>query len=131
MTRKKAEALCDANESPLDVMVDNMLFWFRQSHNLQEKLEQLSKVDELTPDERIGAMKLVQHFLDARNNAQKCAVDAAPYVHPKLQSIALTGAGGKGPIQLITTNMTPQQAAEAYANTLSATKEEIAAANAG
>ena len=33
------------------------------------------------------AMSLVRMFLSARENAQCCAVDCAPYVHAKLQAV--------------------------------------------
>jgi hypothetical protein len=33
------------------------------------------------------AISLVRMFLSARENAQRCAVDCAPYVHAKLQAV--------------------------------------------
>jgi hypothetical protein len=38
-------------------------------------------------DDRREAMNLVRTLLSARENAQRCAVDCAPYVHAKLQAI--------------------------------------------
>jgi hypothetical protein len=32
-------------------------------------------------------MRLVRTLLSARENAQRCAVDCAPYVHAKLQAV--------------------------------------------
>jgi hypothetical protein len=32
-------------------------------------------------------MSLARIFLSARENAQRCAVDCAPYVHAKLQAV--------------------------------------------
>jgi hypothetical protein len=36
---------------------------------------------------------LTRKMLTARENAQSCAVDAAPYVHPRFQSIAVQHTG--------------------------------------
>jgi hypothetical protein len=38
-------------------------------------------------DDRLEAMGLARMFLSARENAQRCAVDCAPYVHAKLQAV--------------------------------------------
>jgi hypothetical protein len=38
-------------------------------------------------DDRREAMSLARIFLSARENAQRCAVDCAPYVHAKLQAV--------------------------------------------
>jgi hypothetical protein len=39
------------------------------------------------PDDRREAMSLARMFLSAREKAQQCAVDCAPYVHAKLQAV--------------------------------------------
>jgi hypothetical protein len=86
LSRKRAMELCANNESPLDVMFDNMLFWHRQSKDLGVKLEAISgKIK--SEDDRREAISLVRTLLSARENAQRCAVDCAPYVHAKLQAI--------------------------------------------
>lgn len=126
MTRRKAEELCDSGRAPLDVMVDNMHFWFDQSRLLGTQLQALTQaVDKnghqiaMDEDDRREFMQLAKVFLAARENAQKCAVDAAPYVHPRLQSIALSGklrldAAAKQ----ITDKMTTQEAMEQYQATM-------------
>jgi hypothetical protein len=38
-------------------------------------------------DDRREAMSLARMFLSARDNAQRCAVDCAPYVHARLQAV--------------------------------------------
>jgi hypothetical protein len=38
-------------------------------------------------DDRREAMSMARTFLSARENAQRCAVDCAPYVHAKLQAV--------------------------------------------
>ena len=85
LSRKRAMQLCADKESPLDVMFDNMLFWHRQSKDLGTKLEAIGA--KIKNDDRREAMSLARMFLSARENAQRCAVDCAPYVHAKLQAV--------------------------------------------
>ena len=86
LSRKRAMELCANNESPLDVMFDNMLFWHRQSKDLGAKLDAIcGKIK--NDDDRREATSLVRTLLSARENAQRCAVDCAPYVHAKLQAV--------------------------------------------
>ena len=84
LSRKRAMELCANNESPLDIMFDNMLFWSRQTKDLGAKLQKLFGRIESDEDRR-EAMSLTRLFLAARESAQRCAVDCAPYVHAKLQ----------------------------------------------
>jgi hypothetical protein len=71
---------------PLDIMFSNMLFWHHQSKDLGAKLDAIfSKIK--NDDDRREAMSLVRTLLSARENAQRCAVDCAPYVHAKLQAV--------------------------------------------
>ena len=66
--------------SPLDVI------WHRQSKDLGAKLEAIcGKIK--NDDDRREAVSLARMFLSARQNAQRCAVDCAPYVHAKLQAV--------------------------------------------
>ena len=78
--------LCAKNESPLDIMFDNMLFWHRQSKDLGAKLEAICKKIK-NDDDRREAISLARMFQAARENAQRCAVDCAPFVHAKLQAV--------------------------------------------
>ncbi len=78
--------LCAKNESPVDVMVENLLFWHRQAKKLGVKLDAIcGKIK--NDDDRREAVSLARMFLSARENAQRCAVDCAPYVHAKLQAV--------------------------------------------
>jgi hypothetical protein len=86
LSRRRAMELCEKNESPLDIMFDNMLFWHRQSKDLGAKLEAICK-EIKSEDDRREAMNLVRTLVSARENAQRCAVDCAPYVHAKLQAV--------------------------------------------
>jgi hypothetical protein len=70
LSRRRAMELCEKNESPLDVMFDNMLFWHRQSKDLGAKLEAICcKIK--NDDDRRKAMSVARMFLSARENAQR------------------------------------------------------------
>ena len=86
LSRKKAMELCANDELPLDIMFNNMLFWHRQSRDLGVKLEAICKKIK-NDDDRREAMSVARNFLSAREAAQRCAVDCAPYVHAKLQAV--------------------------------------------
>ena len=78
--------LCADKESPLDVVFSNMIFWHRQSRDLGAKLDAIcGKIK--NEDDRREAMSVARNFLSAREAAQRCAVDCAPYVHAKLQAV--------------------------------------------
>lgn len=94
LTLRQIHDLLDDGESPLDVMIDNLKFWFRQSVRLSAKLEKfLENADASDPDILAQAAKMLQTLLMARDKAQVCAVDAAPYCHPKLASIEHKSSG--------------------------------------
>jgi hypothetical protein len=75
--------------SALDVMADNMLFWHRNVHDLTSRLSN-TVLNIEDPDERKTAYNLIKLLLQARENSQRCAVDLAPYIHAKLQSIQMS-----------------------------------------
>lgn len=95
LTRVRAHEIAQSGFSPLDVMLGNMKFWLDQTEHLATKLGELfdMNVDGCDPDavatKQAEGAKLIGKLLAARQHAQDCAVDAAPYVHPKLQSITL------------------------------------------
>jgi hypothetical protein len=72
--------LCANNESPLDIMFDNMLFWSRQTKDLGAKLQKLFGRIEGDEDRR-EAMSLTRLFLAARESAlgQGLEVVALPH----------------------------------------------------
>jgi hypothetical protein len=100
MTRRKADELAHKNETPLDVMIDNMNFWRSKASELtvemQRRMDEIASLDISDETQRGQFLELMREFnkvatamLSARQNAQSCAVDAAPYVHPRFQSIAV------------------------------------------
>ena len=63
--------------------------WFsgaRLVPDLGAKLETICKKIK-NDDDRHEAMSVARTLLSARENAQRCAVDCAPYVHAKLQAV--------------------------------------------
>ena len=91
LARARATKLAKQGLAPLDVMLGNMVFWMQQSKRFETLLEGLV-VTEDDPDARRRAYTLLGNFLDARQNAQACAVDAAPYCHAKLANITVEDA---------------------------------------
>lgn len=86
----RAGELVATRRSPLDVMLRNMWFWDEAAQNMEQRLmTQMQDMEEQGIDEeKIEAMKeLLKNNLIARDKAQECAVDAAPYVHAKFQSV--------------------------------------------
>jgi hypothetical protein len=65
----------------------NMLFWCNETEALVERIQSLAAKED-DPQQRREIVGMLRALLSARENAQRCAVDAAPYVHPKLQSVA-------------------------------------------
>lgn len=87
LTRKKAnQILEDGGVSPLDVMVSNMRFFFETSEKLGRRIEKLLGTEGSDLDEVVNVLK---KMTNARMQAQECAVDLAPYLHPKLASVTL------------------------------------------
>jgi hypothetical protein len=77
-------------------MIANMLFWHRRSRNLE------------TTDQQ-----------EAREQAQRCAVDAAPFLHPRLSAVAASVEADRS-ITEILDGMTEQEAVAAWAESRTA-----------
>ena len=94
LSRLKANELQAQGNTPLDVMIENMLLFHREAKSLTEELEQmvpqLKAMDSKNPEFLQALDQLVKKqekmFL-AREKSQKCAVEAAPYVHARLAAI--------------------------------------------
>lgn len=95
LSRARADALTAAGETPLDIMIDNMLFWYQRAQLMEDKIARMREIADGDEAGLKRALKLLEQFVAARANAQSCAVDAAPYMHPKLQSLALTNPNDK------------------------------------
>jgi hypothetical protein len=70
--------------SPLDVMLKNMRFYDEKAEAAMLWVEnRMSDPKTQAPE----VLKLLQEMSEYRMKAQKCATDAAVYVHPKLATI--------------------------------------------
>jgi hypothetical protein len=106
----------DSNLSPIEVMFANMIFWHRTSEHLAGKFNDLmASAKQASADGALEILDkcngLMEQFLQARENAQKCAVDAAPYCHPRLQAVKFEGAD-KDEIMEITMALAKPEAEE-------------------
>lgn len=72
---------------PIEVMLDNMRYFHGEAQSLLTKV--LAGIDEdEAAEELIEAIKALGSF---RMKAQECAVDVAPYLHPKLSNVTVKG----------------------------------------
>jgi hypothetical protein len=108
LTRVRAKEVWDTGNAPLDIMLGNMMFWHSHSENLKDRI--LALLDEAQSAKAAGdaegpdlekLQQLVKNHLEARLNSQECAKDAAPYVHPRLSSIAIKPAGNTDDVIVI------------------------------
>jgi hypothetical protein len=75
-----AEAL-ESGVTPLEVMLENMRFFHAEAEELLARV-----TSGLEDDERSGdLLQLLAKLRHFRLEAQRCAVDAAPYLHPRLR----------------------------------------------
>lgn len=86
--REIADRAIQEGVHPLEVMLDNMRFYHERMAVLQTAV--VAKVSKVSLKSK-EAMELLNEFKElgeARMKAQACAVDAAPYVHPRLSAVA-------------------------------------------
>lgn len=120
MNRERLAAVIEQlDTTPLEIMLGNMAFWYRRSESITSRFEKvLDAADFSDRDERANALRMLGELMECREKAQDCAVQAAPYVHPRLASMTIKG-DENNPIPVkIRTEMNPKEAAEAYAATL-------------
>lgn len=127
-TKLLAAAAAAAGITPIEVMLGNMRFYHDHAEKFTERMEiianTMSDKDLRDPqnEKLMELLKLVNKVGDFRMKAQACAVDAAPYIHPRLTSIAVKDERGdsKRPMLDITPDLAPKVAAERYAAFLAA-----------
>lgn len=108
----------EAGITPFEVMINNMAFWFGQAEKLSKKIETQIETADLTDPKQIEDLtNAVKRLVSYREFAQKCAVDAAPYRHPRLAAIEFSGFP-EGPTTPIDEKMKPKEAADAYAQAI-------------
>jgi hypothetical protein len=86
MLRSIADNAVKKGRSPLDIMLKNMRFYDEKAESM------LAVVESKLGDKKVVAaeiLALLQEMSNYRMSAQKCACDAAPFVHPKLSAIAV------------------------------------------
>lgn len=132
ITRMKANELAATGNSPLDVMINNMIFWFDHAKATTEQVNSFiadmrtkkEEAGEIPDEEMLKRLeKLLKDMLYAREQAQACAVDAAPYCHPRLASITLTPKEPAPDVAAARLGLTPKEAAMEYAKRLRTTIE--------
>ncbi len=121
--RSIADKALFASDTPLEVMLENMRHYHKIANDLHkeiaERLEWL-KNEETVEDvaEGINAtVKMLGEMNNARMNSQKCAVEAAPYCHPRLAHVKFDGSM-KHDLKEIAGTMSAQEAADSWSATL-------------
>lgn len=104
-----------AGVHPLEVMLNNMRFYHNEAQNLLAQILAAIKKGSLG----VAHLELLGKLYNTRNEAQKCAVDAAPYVHARLSAVAVSGSVDH---RLVPPpdGMSPQQLAEVLERNLRA-----------
>lgn len=83
--------------TPLEVMLENMLWAHTKAADLLADLLAKLGIDSVE-DLKKNGIEVFKELLRLRMIAQECAKDAAPYIHPKLAALEVTGKDG-GPIE--------------------------------
>lgn len=102
-TRDIAERALATGMAPLDVMLGNMRHFQQVAIDAEAVLAQMSAENlpgspESAEDKFKALLAEVKKAAGFRQMAHDCARDAAPYVHPRLTSVAHTGPEGEGPV---------------------------------
>lgn len=92
MIRQVTDKHIRGKRLPLDVMIENMIHYQDEARLIQEEMEDAYGRfrENQSPDKMIEVLQLLVRVGDNRMHAQKCAGDAAPFIHAKLSSIAFT-----------------------------------------
>lgn len=72
---------------PIEVMLHNMRWYHQKAEDLLLTILEAQKKKQLSEDHIIALAKVY----DFRSHAQRCAVDAAPFIHSRLSSVTVTG----------------------------------------
>lgn len=108
LTRFELNKVAKSGRSPIDIMLKNMWWWDEQADALGDQIQSALKdlAEETNDDKKVEEIEKLKNkldaFVNARFRAQSCAVDAAPFCHAKLQSIAIKANNGKKVIEVET-----------------------------
>jgi hypothetical protein len=93
LSERKAVDIIESGRSPLDVLMNEMRFWEREVSIIEAALR--------TGDEAIGddeAISLAERntsaYFEARKSLVTAALDAIPYIHPRMSPVAPDTTGG-------------------------------------
>lgn len=88
---RKAAAIVESGRSPLDVLMNEMRFWEKEVGIIENNLR--------TGEEAIGAddaislaVRNTSVYFAARKSLMAAALDAAPYVHPRMSPTTVPDA---------------------------------------
>ncbi|MBR1238473.1 hypothetical protein [Bradyrhizobium sp. AUGA SZCCT0182] len=113
--RNIADEALAAGITPLEVMLQNMRFYHSEAETiLAELLKGLAEHNK-TPEQLISAMKELGAF---KEKAQRCAVDAAPFLHPHLSAVSVNAKIKVDRSLLIEDGTSVDQAASLYLATI-------------
>lgn len=101
LTSDAAARVMASGITPIDVMHDNMMFFFRRGLQLSDQLsdmifmarEQFLRNEEGASAELEKMIRLFEKVTQARSSAQECARDLAPYCHSRLATLTVKPAG--------------------------------------
>jgi hypothetical protein len=78
-------------------MLDNMTFWHERADEIRAVVEDMLKRPR-SLKERDRLVALLELYGPARHNAQRCAKDLAPYIHPRLANVEVVQDADNGPL---------------------------------
>jgi len=89
--REMTDDIVRAGKLPLRVMINNMIFYDEKATFVQEEMEAAlaDHLKSFSPAKVERCLELMVKLGDARMSAQKCACDAAPFLHPRLSAIQM------------------------------------------
>ncbi|MBR1155641.1 hypothetical protein [Bradyrhizobium sp. JYMT SZCCT0428] len=113
--RNIADEALAAGITPLEVMLQNMRFYHSEAETILAELLKRLAEGEAKPEQLISAMKELGSF---KEKAQRCAVDAAPFLHPHLSAVSVNANIKVDRNLLIEDGMDVDQAASLYLATV-------------
>lgn len=107
---------------PIDVMADNLKFWFDAANSLSEQFNDLGQrlfsAESIDPQLIEDFNRIARQMFLAREKAQQCAVEMAPYRHPRINSVEIKSSADPEAGEKITKDIDVRKAAEIYAVSL-------------
>jgi predicted ATPase len=97
VTRESAiDATDKAGVTPIEVMAFNLKFWYEAASSLTDRVKEFlqdndpKNLGDNAPELIKELNANIKNMLFARERAQECAVDMAPYRHPRLANVEMT-----------------------------------------